>query len=84
MDTGIRLSECLSLTINDVDLVRRTILLSADVKKGNKDRYVFYSITMSKYINRWIKFKDALKDTELLFPTTRCTILTASNFEKKF
>lgn len=84
MDTGMRLSECLSLTINDVDLVRRTILLSADVTKGKKDRYVFYSITMSKYINRCIKFKDALKDTELLFTTTRCTILTASNFEKSF
>lgn len=84
MDTGMRLSECLSLTINDIDLVRRTILLSANVTKGKKDRYVFYSITMSKYINRWIKFKDAIKDTELLFPTTRNTQLTASNFERSF
>lgn len=39
---------------------------------------------MSKYINRWIKFKDAIKDTELLFPTTRNTQLTASNFERSF
>ena len=52
MDNGMRLSECLSLTNNDIDLVRKTILLSADVTKGKKDRYVFYSITMSKYINR--------------------------------
>lgn len=36
MDTGMRLSECLSLTINDIDLVRRTILLSADVTKEKR------------------------------------------------
>ena len=39
---------------------------------------------MSKYINRWIKFKDAIKDTELLLPTTRNTQLTSSNFERTF
>lgn len=84
MDTGMRLSECLSLTINDIDLVRRTILLNAEVTKGKKDRFVFYSERMSKLINRWIKFKDALKDTDLLFPTQRTTMLTAANFEKNF
>ncbi|MDU1053423.1 tyrosine-type recombinase/integrase [Clostridium baratii] len=84
MDTGMRLSECLSITINDIDLVRRTILLSAEVTKGKKDRFVFYSERMAKLINRWVKFKDALKESDLLFPTQRNTILTASNFEKNF
>ncbi|MBS6006901.1 MAG: tyrosine-type recombinase/integrase [Clostridium baratii] len=84
MDTGMRLSECLSITINDIDLVRRTILLSAEVTKGKKDRFVFYSERMAKLINSWVKFKDALKESDLLFPTQRNTILTASNFEKNF
>ena len=46
--------------------------------------FVFYSERMAKLINRWIKFKDALKDTELLFPTQRTTMLTAAKFEKNF
>ncbi len=83
-DTGMRISECLSLTIEDIDLVRRTIFLSANVTKGKQDRYVFYSQTLGKVLNRYIKFKDAVKDTDLLFPTTRCTPLTASNFERNF
>lgn len=37
---------------------------------------------MREWLN--IKFKDALKDTELIFPTTRNTQLTASNFERSF
>ena len=83
-DTGMRLSECLSLTIHDIDLIRRTIFLSADVTKGKKDRYVFYSQTLGKIFNRYLKYKDAIKETDLLFPTTRCTQLTASNFERNF
>lgn len=38
MDTGMRLSETLNLTINNVDLVRRTILIPAEISKGKKDR----------------------------------------------
>ena len=51
MDTGMRLSECLSLTIDDIDVVRKTVFLSAEVTKGKKDRYVFYSNHMSVLLN---------------------------------
>nr|WP_242839582.1 tyrosine-type recombinase/integrase [Clostridium botulinum] len=47
MDTGMRLSETLHLTINYVDFSRRTILIPAEINKGRKDRVVFYSNTMS-------------------------------------
>lgn len=84
-DTGMRLSETLSLTIHDVDLVRRVIYLPAELTKGNKDRVTFFSITMSKLLNRWLRYKDTMQESELLFPTQRTnSILTPSNFERNF
>lgn len=61
MDTGMRLSETLSLTINDIDFVRRTILIPAEITKGRRDRVVFYSQTMSKMFQRWLRFKDTIQ-----------------------
>lgn len=85
MDTGMRLGETLSLTIDDIDSVRKTIFLSAEVTKSKKDRYVFYSQRMSVLLNRWIRYKDSIKENDLLFPTQRTNRgLTTSNFEKNF
>ena len=85
MDTGMRLSECLSLTIDDIDIVRKTVFLSAEVTKGKKDRYVFYSNHMSVLLNRWIRYKDSIQANELLFPTQRTnSLVTPSNFERNF
>lgn len=84
-DTGMRLSECLHLTINDVDLLRRTILIPADLTKGRKDRVVFYSPQMAKLIQRWLKFKDTIQETEIIFPTQRTnTFISNPNFERNF
>lgn len=81
----MRLSETLSLTIHDIDLVRRTIYIPAEVTKGRKDRVTFFSITMSKLLNRWIRYKDTMQESELLFPTQRTNgLLSASNFERNF
>ncbi|GAA0857786.1 hypothetical protein GCM10008916_12910 [Clostridium nitritogenes] len=85
MDTGMRLGECLSLTIEEVDLVRKTIFLSADITKGKKDRYVFFSNQMGVLLNRWIRYKDSVQENDLLFPTQRTnSLLTQSNFERNF
>ena len=85
MDTGMRLSECLSLTIDDIDVVRKTVFLSAEVTKGKKDRYVFYSNHMSVLLNRWIRYKDSIQYNDLLFPTQRTNgLVTPSNFERNF
>ncbi len=48
-DTGMRLSETLHLTINDIDIVRRTILIPAKLSKGKKDRVVFFSVQCQNY-----------------------------------
>jgi integrase/recombinase XerD len=84
-DSGMRLSETLSLTLEDIDFNRKTIYLQANVTKGKKDRVVFYSDTMSKFLKRWLRYKDSICDTALLFPTRgSVTNLSASNFERNF
>lgn len=85
MDTGMRLNETLNLTVDNVDFVRRTIYIPAELSKGRKDRVVFYSQTMSRMFQRWLRFKDSMQETELLFPTQRTNgILSVSNFERNF
>ena len=85
MDSGMRLNETLNLTINDVDFRRRTILIPSEINKGRRDRVVYYSQTMAKLLQRWLRFKDAIQSTELLFPTQRTNgLLSVSNFERNF
>lgn len=84
-DTGMRLGETLSLTINDVDLTRRTISISASNSKSNRDRVVFYGMAMAKLLQRWLRFKDGMQESELLFSTQRTNgLLTQRNFERNF
>ncbi|KXA04492.1 tyrosine-type recombinase/integrase [Clostridium perfringens] len=85
MDTGMRLGETLSLTIADIDLARRSILIPADITKSKKERYVFFSNTMAGILRRWIQFKDRYIDNDiLLFPTSRGTKLGIPHFERNF
>ncbi|WP_297633513.1 tyrosine-type recombinase/integrase [uncultured Clostridium sp.] len=84
-DTGMRLSECLSLTYEEVDIVNKTIFLSATVTKGKRDRYVFYSDKMGKLLRRWLKYKDVMVDSDLLFPTQRTNrMMATNNYERNF
>jgi len=82
MDTGMRVGECLSLKEKDVLNERRAIFISSDICKGRKDRYVFYSTTMQKILNRWIDYKDRYLNTDLLFPTNKGTKMEITNMEK--
>lgn len=85
LDTGMRISETLNLNINDFDIDRRTILIPAEINKGKKDRVVFYGQTMSKLLQRWIRYKDTFVENDLIFPTQRTnSTLTVSNFERNF
>ncbi|QRI55394.1 tyrosine-type recombinase/integrase [Clostridium botulinum] len=78
MDTGMKLSETLHLTINNVNFSIRTIFIPAEINKGRKDRVVFYGNTMSELLHRWIRFKDTYQETELLFPTHRTNTILRS------
>lgn len=83
-DTGMRLTETLNLKLEDIDIERRTILIPAEINKGKKDRYVFFSNTMSTVLRKWLQYKDRYCSSEWLFPTKKGTIITASNFERNF
>jgi len=84
-DTGMRLGETLSLNTYNIDILRRTILIPADATKSRKDRAVFFSQNMSKLLQRWLKYKDAMVETNLLFSAQRTNgMLSTGNFEKNF
>lgn len=83
-DTGMRLSETLNLKLENMDIERRTILIPAEINKGKKDRYVFFSNTMANVLRKWLQYKDRYCDSEYLFPTKNGKIITASNFGRNF
>ncbi|OOM75656.1 tyrosine recombinase XerC [Clostridium puniceum] len=50
-----------------------------------KDRVVFFGQNMSKLLQRWLKYKDAMVENNLLFPAQRTNgMLNTGNFEKNF
>lgn len=83
-DTGMRIGECLSTVVDDMDITKRAILLQAENTKGRKSRYVFFSPKMQKELRAWLQFKDRYVDRDLLFPTHRGSKLDVHNFEKNF
>lgn len=83
-DTGMRIGETLVIREDNIDFVRRTILLQAENTKGKKDRYVFFSAEMGKELKRWLQYKDRYKESQYVFCTTRGTNLKVSNYETNF
>ncbi|WP_370830167.1 tyrosine-type recombinase/integrase [Clostridium sp.] len=85
MDTGMRLGETLALSYEDIDIDKRAILIPAQISKGKKDRYVFFSSIMAGILRKWLQYKDrySIAD-ETLFPTRKGTALTVRNFERNF
>jgi integrase/recombinase XerD len=70
-DTGMRLSETLNLKLEHIDIEVRNILIPAEINKGKKDRYVFFSNTMATMVRKWIQYKDRYSDSNYLFPTKK-------------
>jgi len=83
-DTGMRIGETLLIKESYIDYTRRTILLPAEITKGKKDRYVFFSVEMLKQLKRWLQYKDRYKESELVFCTTKGSNLKISNYETNF
>lgn len=68
LDTGMRLGECLSLTIHEIDLAERVIQIPAELTKGRKSRCVFFSGKTAKVLRQWLRFKDRYIETTAFFP----------------
>jgi integrase/recombinase XerD len=84
IDTGMRISECLLIKSEDIDLIKRCILLYADNTKSKKDRYVFFSNEMNVIIKRWLKYKDIYTSSDYLFPTQKGNPIQNMVYEKNF
>lgn len=69
LDTGMRLGECLMLSMKYVDMTERVIEIPADLAKGRKDRHVYFSTKTSRILQSWLRFKDRYVETDYLFPT---------------
>jgi integrase/recombinase XerD len=57
LDTGIRASECCHLSLDDVDLEGRSLLVRNG--KGQKDRLVFFSDLTARALRRWLACRPA-------------------------
>jgi integrase/recombinase XerD len=55
LDTGIRASECCDLTLEDVDLDTKSLLVKNG--KGGKGRYVYVSDLTARSLKRWLALR---------------------------
>jgi len=78
-DTGCRITECLNIEVQDVDLSNKGVILK--YTKNKRERLVFFSIKMRKELQRWIQYKDRYFSNELLFPSNRGNIMLPGTYE---
>ena len=85
IDTGMRLGECSTLLVEDINLSKKQILLRAENTKGRKDRTVFFSLKTETILRRWLQFKDRYAESDYLFPVKyNGSHISVSNFETNF
>lgn len=80
LDTGMRISECLSITPENFDFKNKAILITNS--KNRQQRYVYFSFKMSRDLKRWMLYRDRYSSSSFMFPTIRGTELEIRNFEK--
>jgi integrase/recombinase XerD len=81
----MRLGECSTVLVTDLELARKRINLRAEETKGRKDRTVYFSPKTETIIRRWLQFKDRYVESSYLFPVKRSgASIQVSNFETNF
>ena len=84
-DCGTRLGETLSIEMDQIDLMSRTITLPADKTKGRKERTVFFSQKTAKELRKWLKYKEQQCDSQYAFPIERSgERMQVRNYEANF
>lgn len=85
LDSGMRLGECSTLLITDIDLPRKRINLRGEETKGRRDRTVFFSPKTEKALRSWLQFKDRYVESDYLFPVKEHGgSIGVGNFEGNF
>ncbi|MDO4976125.1 MAG: tyrosine-type recombinase/integrase [Eubacteriales bacterium] len=89
LGTGIRVSECTGLDLDDVDLERRSIHI---IRKGKKESDIYFSETVKTYLEPYIMQRKLMedvadKDANALFISSKKTRITpraVQNLVKKY
>ena len=85
LDSGMRLGECSTVLVTDLELARKRINLRAEETKGRKDRTVYFSPKTETIIRRWLQFKDRYVESDYLFPIKEHGgSIGVGNFETNF
>jgi integrase/recombinase XerD len=80
LDTGIRISEALSLTKENIDLDNLALKVYG---KGGKHRRVPFSLELRKILWRWLQ-RGAANEARLVFETRNGTQMSNRNFLRGF
>ena len=85
LDSGMRLGECSTLSVSDLELSRKRINLRAEETKGRKERTVFFSPKTEKALRSWLQYKDRYVESDYLFPVKEHGgSIGVGNFEGNF
>ena len=85
LDSGMRLGECSTLLVTDLELHRKRINLRAEETKGRRERTVFFSPKTEKALRRWLQYKDRYVESDYLFPVREHGgSIGVGNFEGNF
>lgn len=85
LDTGMRLGECLMLSIKYLDISERVITIPAELTKGRKSRCVYFSVKTRKILQRWLSYKDRYINSDYLFPVKESGLpIELRSFESNF
>ena len=85
LDSGMRLGECSTLFVSDLELHRKRINLRAEETKGRRERTVFFSPKTEKALRSWLQFKDRYVESDYLFPVKEHGgPIGVGNFESNF
>lgn len=83
IDTAIRPSEALALTVDDVNLKEMTVLVRASIAKTRKSRTLPFSIETAKAIQGLITARPKEWETPLLFANYEGDRLTVSGWRQR-
>lgn len=85
LDSGMRLGECSTLLVSDLELSRKRINLRAEETKGRKERTVFFSPKTEKALRSWLQYKDRYVESDYVFPVKEHGgPIGVGNFESNF
>lgn len=85
LDSGMRLGECSTLLVADLELSRKRINLRPEETKGRQERTVFFSPKTEKALRSWLQYKDRYVESDYLFPVKEHGgSIGVGNFERNF